>query len=89
MTASSVMKLTLAYMHTFRPAGRPDPKKTRLHQYASIACFIMLIVEIIGGIFSNSLALITDGARLFADHLSNYVINRDRAEGTWRRIGTF
>uniref|UniRef100_A0A914EHJ7 Uncharacterized protein n=1 Tax=Acrobeloides nanus TaxID=290746 RepID=A0A914EHJ7_9BILA len=46
----------------------------------------MLIVEIIGGIFSNSLALITDGARLFADHLSNYVINRDRAEGTWRRI---
>jgi len=71
---------------TTSPAGRPDPKKERLHQIASVACFLMLIVEILGGIFSNSLALITDGARLFADHLTNYVVNRDRANGTWRKI---
>ena len=41
---------------------------------ASIVCFILMIIEVIGGLWANSLAILTDAAHMFSD-ISGFIIS--------------
>lgn len=55
------------HCHKERSATGIDKRARRKLIIASILCVIFMIVEIIGGILSNSLAIATDAAHLLAD----------------------
>jgi len=62
----------------------PHYRESGLERHASVICLLLVIVEIIGGFLSNSIALLMDATRLFADVLHPVLFDRGRP-GTWKK----
>ncbi|XP_053662359.1 proton-coupled zinc antiporter SLC30A2 [Anopheles marshallii] len=62
-----------SHCHKPRPEGIDKIARKKL-MLASVLCVIFMIAEIIGGIYSNSLAIATDAAHLMAD-LASFMIS--------------
>ena len=70
MTASSG---SLEHCHTERSSGI-DKKARRKLIIATVLCLFFMIVEIVGGVLANSLAIATDAAHLLTD-LASFMIS--------------
>ncbi|XP_055635857.1 proton-coupled zinc antiporter SLC30A2-like [Toxorhynchites rutilus septentrionalis] len=69
----NIRKLESAHCHRPRMGG-VDVIARRKLILASVLCVIFMIAEIIGGVYSNSLAIATDAAHLLAD-LASFMIS--------------
>ena len=50
---------------------------------ASVLCLVFMIGEVVGGVFSNSLAIATDAAHLLTGMLSNISYSINKLFQTW------
>ena len=63
----------LEHCHTERDSGI-DKKARRKLIIASILCLVFMVVEVVGGVLSKSLAIATDAAHLLTD-LASFMIS--------------
>ena len=63
----------LEHCHTERDSGI-DKKARRKLIIASILCIVFMVVEVVGGVLSRSLAIATDAAHLLTD-LASFMIS--------------
>ena len=63
----------LEHCHTERDSGL-DKKARRKLIIASILCLVFMVVEVVGGVLSKSLAIATDAAHLLTD-LASFMIS--------------
>ncbi|XP_013777764.2 zinc transporter 2-like [Limulus polyphemus] len=62
------------HCHAFQPSKERVNKAKRQLIFSSCLCFCFMLVELLGGYFANSLAIMTDAAHLLSD-LASFLIS--------------
>ena len=69
----TIESIGFEHCHTERESGI-DKKARRKLVIASVLCLIFMVVEVVGGILANSLAIATDAAHLLTD-LASFMVS--------------